>query len=153
MIVIPIRVKSEKDGFEVNLELLNKKLAFWLKDIVAGVQPHGFYPDMFRFDIYPTHMDTNPYISLIPCTMVTSNQGGIKIFVNQSNYVALGDIDFDDSTGVLPYFTTVTSTSNSPSDIGTKYRFDGIEIETYNNDNWDPDMPESWGIKVINTKI
>ena len=152
MIVIPIRVKSESDGFEVDLELLNKKLAFWLKNIVAGTEPHGFYPDMFRFDIYPSHGDTNPYISLIPCTMVTSNQGGIIIFVNTSDRVVVSDIDFDSGTGNVPYFTTVTSTSTSPSDLGAEQMFSGIQIETYGN-AWDPDRPETWGIKVINTKV
>lgn len=148
--------KDESDGFEVKFSAITEKMAFYLTKVFNSTSAKSLTPSNIAFDIYAARNDNTPLIRLFACSviqnMVTSERY-CNIMVSNNKYVNLYDIDFDPSNAnaLQRNFTTVYLTSTSPSSVGKKFMFGGLQIFT--TGNFDPSMEESWGLECINIEI
>lgn len=156
MIIIPIMPKKELDGFEVKLNNVTKEIAFYLLNVFSSLSAKSLTPSDIAFDIYVTRGDDTPLIRLFACSVIqniVTSERYCNIMVSDNKYVDLHDIDFDPSNAnsLKRNFTTVYLTSTSPSSTGKKFMFGGLQLTT--SGNFDPNMPESWGLECINIEI
>lgn len=156
MIIIPIIPKEESDGFEVKFSDITKEMAFYLTTVFNGVSVRSLTPSDIAFDIYAARNDDAPLIRLFACSVIqniVTLTRYCNIMVSDNKYVDLYSIDFDPSKAddLKRNFTTVYLISTSPSSIGKKFMFGGLQIST--TGNFDPHMEESWGLKCINIEI
>lgn len=156
MIIIPIMPKEKLDGFEVKLNNVTKETAFYLLNVFNSFSAKSLTPSGIAFDIYVTRGDNTPLVRLFACSVIqniVTSERYCNIMVSGHSYVDLHAIDFDPSNAnsLKRNFTTVYLTSTSPSSIGKKFMFGGLQLTT--NENFDPSMPESWGLKCINMEI
>lgn len=144
--------KDELDGFEVKFSAITKEMAFYLTRVFNNT----LTPSDIAFDIYVTRSDNTPLIRLFACSVIrniVTSERYCNIMVSDNKYIDLHSIDFDPSNanGLKRNFTTVYLTSTSPSSIGKKFMFGGLQIST--TGNFDPSMEESWGLECINIEI
>lgn len=156
MIIIPIMPKDELDGFEVKFSAITKEMAFYLSTVFNNMTAKSLTPSDIAFDIYVTRGDDTPLIRLFACSVIqniVTSKRYCNIMVSDNKYVNLQDIDFDPSyaNNLRRNFTTVYSTSTSPSSTGKKFMFGGLQIST--TGNFDPSVEESWGLECINIEI
>lgn len=156
MIIIPIMPKEELDGFEVKFDDVSKEVAFYLLNVFNSTSAKSLTPSNISFDIYVTRSDHTPLIRLFACSVIqniATSERYCNIMVSNHKYVDLHSIDFDPSNAdaLQRNFTTVYLTSTSPSSVGKKFMFGGLQLTT--TGNFDPDMEESWGLKCINIEI
>lgn len=156
MIIIPIMPKEKLDGFEVKLNNVTKETAFYLLNVFNTLSAKSLTPSDIAFDIYVTRSDNTPLVRLFACSVIqniVTSERYCNIMVSDNKYVDLHAIDFDPSNAnnLQRNFTTVYLTSTSPSSNGIKFMFGGLQISTTGNFN--PSMPESWGLECINIKI
>lgn len=152
MIIIPIMPKDKLDGFEIKFSAITKEMAFYL----ANVFNNTLTPSDIAFDIYVTRSDNTPLIRLFACSVIqniVTSERYCNIMVSDNKYVDLHGIDFDPSNAnaLKRNFTTVYLNSTSPSSIGKKFMFGGLQIST--TGIFDPSMEESWGLECINIEI
>lgn len=155
MIIIPIMPKDELDGFEVKFSAITKEMAFYLAYVFNDTSK-SLTPSNIAFDIYVTRNDNRPLIRLFACSVIqniVTSKGYCNIMVSNNKYVDLHGINFNPSNAnyLQRNFTTVYITSNSPSSVGKKFVFGGLQIST--PDVFDPSMEESWGLECINIEI
>ena len=148
--------KDKLDGFEIKFSAITKEMAFYLVSVFNNMSDKSLTPSDIAFDIYVARGDNTPLIRLFACSVIqniVTSERYCNIMVSDNKYVDLHDIDFDPSNanGLQRNFTTVYLTSTSPSSIGTKFMFGGLQIST--TGNFDPSMEESWGLECINIKI
>ena len=148
--------KDKLDGFEIKFSAITKEMAFYLVSVFNNMSDKSLTPSDIAFDIYVARGDDTPLIRLFACSVIqniVTSERYCNIMVSDNKYVDLHDIDFDPSNanGLQRNFTTVYLTSISPSSIGTKFMFGGLQIST--TGNFDPSMEESWGLECINIKI
>lgn len=155
MIIIPIMPKDKLDGFEVKLDNVTKEMAFYLLNVFNTTSGKSLTPSNIAFDIYVTRSDNTPLIRLFACSVIqniVTSERYCNIMVSDNKYVDLHEIDFAPNANDLKRnFTTVYLTSTSPSSIGKKFMFGGLQLIT--TGNFDPSMEESWGLKCINIEI
>lgn len=156
MIIIPIMPKDKLDGFEVKLDNVTKETAFYLLNVFNNMSAKSLTPSNIAFDIYVTRSDNTPLIRLFACSVIqniTTSERYCNIMVSNHKYVDLHSIDFDPSNAnaLQRNFTTVYLTSTSPSSTGKKFMFGGLQLTT--KGDFDPSMPESWGLECINIEI
>lgn len=156
MIIIPIMPKEELDGFEVKLNNVTKETAFYLLGVFNNTSAKSLTPSDIAFDIYVTRSDDAPLIRLFACSVIqniVTSERYCNIMVSDNKYVDLHSINFDPSyaNDLQRNFTTVYLNSTSPSSTGEKFMFGGLQIST--TGNFDPTVPESWGLECINIKI
>ena len=155
MIIIPIMPKDELDGFKVKFSAITKEMAFYLVNIFNNTSAKSLTPSNIAFDIYVSRGDNTPLVRLFACSVIqniVTSERYCNIMVSDNKYVDLHGIDFDPSANDLKRnFTTVYLTSTSPSSIGKKFMFGGLQIST--TGNFDPSMEESWGLECINIEI
>lgn len=156
MIIIPIMPKDELDGFEVKLDNVTKETAFYLLNVFNNMSAKSLTPSDIAFDIYVTRSDNTPLVRLFACSIIqniVTSERYCNIMVSDNKYVDLHGIDFDPSNAnaLQRNFTTVYLTSTSPSSIGKKFMFGGLQLTT--TGNFDPSMEESWGLECINIEI
>ena len=156
MIIIPIMPKDELDGFEVKFSAITKEMAFYLAVVFNNMTAKSLTPSDIAFDIYVTRSDNTPLIRLFACSVIQSivtSKRYCNIMVSSNRYVDLHGIDFSpNNADYLPRnFTTVYLTSTSPSSVGKKFMFGGLQIST--TGNFDPSVEESWGLECINIEI
>lgn len=156
MIIIPIMPKEELDGFEVKLDNVTKETAFYLLNVFNSMSAKSLTPSDIAFDIYVTRSDNTPLVRLFACSVIqniVTSERYCNIMVSDNSYVDLHAIDFapSNANSLKRNFTTVYLTSTSPSSIGKKFMFGGLQLTT--NGNFDPNMPESWGLECINIEI
>lgn len=157
MLIIPIIPKEELEGFEVKLDSLTPKMAFYLTNVFNGMMlAKSLTPSNIAFDIYVTRSDNTPLIRLFACSVIQNiltSERYCNIMVSDNKHVDLHSIDFDPSNAnaLQRNFTTVYLISTSPSSTGKKFMFGGLQIST--TGNFDPSMEESWGLKCINIEI
>ena len=156
MIIIPIMPKEELDGFEVKLDNVTKETAFYLLNVFNSMSAKSLTPSDIAFDIYVTRSDNTPLIRLFACSVIqniVTSERYCNIMVSDNIHVDLHAIDFDPSNAnfLKRNFTTVYLTSTSPNSTGEKFMFGGLQLTT--SGNFDPSMPESWGLECINIKI
>ena len=112
-------------------------------------------PSNIAFDIYVARRDNIPLVRLFACSVIQNiitSERYCNIMVSDNKYVDLHGIDFDPSANALQRnFTTVYLTSTSPSSVGKKFMFGGLQLTT--TGNFDPSMKESWGLECINIEI
>lgn len=145
--------KDELDGFEVKFSAITKEMAFYLVNVFNNI---SLTPSDIAFDIYVTRSDNTPLIRLFACSVIqniVTSERYCNIMVNNNKYVDLHGIDFNPSNAdaLQRNFTTVYLISTSPSSIGKKFMFGGLQIST--TGNFDPSMEESWGLECINIEI
>lgn len=148
--------KEELDGFEVKLDNVTKETAFYLLNVFNSISAKSLTPSDIAFDIYIGRGDNIPLIRLFACSVIqniVTSERYCNIMVSDHSHVDLHDIDFDPSNAnaLKRNFTTVYLTSTSPSSTGKKFMFGGLQLTT--NGNFDPSMPESWGLECINIEI
>lgn len=141
--------KDELDGFEVKFSAITKEMAFYLANVLA----RSLTPSDIAFDIYVARDDNTPLIRLFACSVIqniVTSERYCNIMVSDNRYVDLHGIDFDPSKAddLKRNFTTVYLTSTSPSSIGKKFMFGGLQIST--TGHFDPSVEESWGLDCIN---
>lgn len=156
MIIIPIMPKDELDGFEIKFSAITKEMAFYLTNVFSNMSAKSLTPSNIAFDIYVTRSDNTPLIRLFACSVIQNiviSERYCNIMVSDNKYVDLHSIDFDPSNAdaLKRNFTTVYLTSTSPSSVGKKFMFGGIQISTA--DSFDPSVEESWGLECINIEI
>lgn len=156
MLIIPIIPKEELEGFEVKLDSLTPYMAFYLVNVFNGWSAKSLTPSDIAFDIYVTRSDNTPLIRLFACSIIQNivkPKRYCNIMVSNNKYVDLHGIDLDPSNAnaLQRNFTTVYLTSTSPSSVGKKFMFGGLQIST--TGNFDPSMKESWGLECINIEI
>lgn len=156
MIIIPIMPKEELDGFEVKLDNVTKETAFYLLNVFNTVSDKSLTPSDIAFDIYVARGDDTPLIRLFACSVIQNivTLGRYcNIMVSDNRYVDLHDIDFDptNASDLKRNFTTVYLISTSPSSVGKKFMFGGLQLTT--TGNFDPSMKESWELECINIEI
>lgn len=156
MIIIPIMPKEELDGFEVRFNNVTKETAFYLINVFNSMSAKSLTPSDIAFDIYVTRSDNTPLVRLFACSVIqniVTSKRYCNIMVSNNRYVDLHGIDFNPSyaSGLPRNFTTVYLTSTSPSSIGKKFMFGGLQLTT--TGNFDPSMEESWGLECINIEI
>ena len=148
--------KDELDGFKVKFSAITKEMAFYLANVFNKISDKSLTPSDIAFDIYVTRGDNTPLIRLFACSVIqniATSKRYCNIMVSDNKYVDLHSINFDPSNanGLQRNFTTVYLTSTSPSSIGKKFMFGGLQISTIGN--FDPSMEESWGLECININI
>ena len=147
--------KDELDGFKVKFSAITKEMAFYLVNIFNNTSAKSLTPSNIAFDIYVSRGDNTPLVRLFACSVIqniVTSERYCNIMVSDNKYVDLHGIDFDPSANDLKRnFTTVYLTSTSPSSIGKKFMFGGLQIST--TGNFDPSMEESWGLECINIEI
>lgn len=148
--------KDKLDGFEVKFSAITKEMAFYLVGVFNNISGKSLTPSDIAFDIYVTRNDNTPLIRLFACSVIqniVTSERYCNIMVSNNKYVDLHSIDFDPSNAdaLQRNFTTVYLNSTSPSSIGKKFMFGGLQIST--TGNFDPSMEESWGLKCINIEI
>lgn len=153
MIIIPIMPKDELDGFEVKFSAITKEMAFYLVNVFNSMSAKS---SDIAFDIYVTRSDNTPLIRLFACSVIqniVTSERYCNIMVSDNKYVDLQGINFDPSNAnaLQRNFTTVYLKSTSPSSIGKKFMFGGLQISTASN--FDPSVEESWGLECINIEI
>lgn len=156
MIIIPIVPKDELDGFEIKFSAITKEMAFYLANVFISMSAKSLTPSNIAFDIYVTRSDNTPLIRLFACSVIqniVTSKRYCNIMVSDNKYVDLHGIDFSPSNanGLKRNFTTVYLNSTSPSSIGKKFMFGGLQIST--TGHFDPSMEESWGLECINIEI
>lgn len=156
MIIIPIMPKEELDGFEVKLSNVSKETAFYILNVFNSMSAKSLTPSDIAFDIYVTRSDNAPLIRLFACSIIqniVTSERYCNIMVSDNKYVDLHSIYFNPSNAndLRRNFTTVYLTSTSPSSIGKKFMFGGLQLTT--TGNFDPSMEESWGLECINIEI
>lgn len=157
MIIIPIMPKNKLDGFEIKFSAITKEMAFYLVNVFNSTSAaKSLTPSDIAFDIYVTRDDNTPLIRLFACSVIQNiitSERYCNIMVSDNKYVDLHGIDFGPSNAnaLRRNFTTVYLTSTSPSSIGKKFMFGGLQIST--TGNFDPSMEESWGLECINIEI
>lgn len=156
MIIIPIMPKDELDGFEIKFSAISKEMAFYLANVFNRMSAKSLTPSDIAFDIYVDRGDNTPLIRLFACSVIqniVTSERYCNIMVSDNKYVDLHDIDFDPSyaDALRRNFTTVYLTSTSPSSMGKKFMFGGLQLTT--TGNFDPNMEESWGLECINIEI
>ena len=148
--------KDKLDGFEIKFSAITKEMAFYLVSVFNNMSDKSLTPSDIAFDIYVARGDDTPLIRLFACSVIqniVTSERYCNIMVSDNKYVDLHGINFNPSNanGLQRNFTTVYLTSTSPSSIGTKFMFGGLQIST--TGNFDPSMEESWGLECINIKI
>lgn len=148
--------KDKLDGFEIKFSAITKEMAFYLANVFNNTSSKSLTPSDIAFDIYVTRNDNTPLIRLFACSVIqniVTSERYCNIMVNDNRYVDLHSIDFDPSNagGLKRNFTTVYLTSTSPSSVGKKFMFGGLQISTIGN--FDPSVKESWGLECINIEI
>ena len=148
--------KDELDGFEVKFSAITKEMAFYLIAVFNNTSAKSLTPSGIAFDIYVTRSDNTPLIRLFACSVIqniVTSERYCNIMVSNHKYVDLHGIDFSPSNAnaLQRNFTTVYLTSTSPSSTGKKFMFGGLQLTT--NGNFDPSVPESWGLECINIEI
>lgn len=156
MIIIPIMPKEELDGFEVKFSAITKEMAFYLVGVFNNMSAKSLTPSDIAFDIYVTRNDNTPLVRLFACSVIqniVTSERYCNIMVNDNRYVNLNAVDFNPSNAnaLQRNFTTVYLVSTSPSSVGKKFMFGGLQIST--TGNFDPSMEESWGLECINIEI
>ena len=156
MIIIPIMPKDKLDGFEVKFSAITKEMAFYLVNVFSSMSAKSLTPSDIAFDIYVTRSDNTPLIRLFACSVIqniVTSERYCNIMVSNSRYVDLHGIDFNPSNAnaLQRNFTTVYLISTSPSSIGKKFMFGGLQISTPSH--FDPSVEESWGLECINIEI
>ena len=145
--------KDELDGFEVKFSAITKEMAFYLVNVFNSMSAKS---SDIAFDIYVTRSDNTPLIRLFACSVIqniVTSERYCNIMVSDNKYVDLQGINFDPSNAnaLQRNFTTVYLKSTSPSSIGKKFMFGGLQISTASN--FDPSVEESWGLECINIEI
>lgn len=149
--------KDELDGFEVKFSAITKEMAFYLANVFNSMSAKSLTPSDIAFDIYVSRVDNTPLIRLFACSViqniVVTPERYCNIMVSDNKYVDLHGINFDPSNAnaLQRNFTTVYLISTSPSSVGKKFMFGGLQIST--TGNFDPSMEESWGLECINIEI
>ena len=148
--------KDELDGFEVKFSAITEKMAFYLANVFNSMSIKSLTPSNIAFDIYVTRNDNTPLIRLFACSViqnVINSERYCNIMVSDNKYVNLHGINFDPSNAnnLQINFTTVYLNSTSPSSIGKKFMFGGLQIST--TGIFDPSVEESWGLDCINIEI
>lgn len=148
--------KEELEGFEVKFSAITKEMAFYLVGVFNAMSAKSLTPSIIAFDIYNNRSDNTPLIRLFACSVIqniVTSERYCNIMVSNHKYVDLHSIDFDPSNAntLQRNFTTVYLTSTSPSSVGKKFMFGGLQIST--TDNFNPNMEESWGLECINIEI
>lgn len=147
--------KEELDGFEVKFSAITKEMAFYLVRVFSNTSAKTLTPSNIAFDMYVTRGDNTPLIRLFACSVIqniVTSERYCNIMVSDNRYVDLHGIDFDpNANGLQRNFTTVYLTSTSPSSVGKKFMFGGLQIST--TSKFDPSMEESWGLECINIEI
>ena len=156
MIIIPIMPKDKLDGFEIKFSAITKEMAFYLVNVFNSMSAKSLTPSDIAFDIYVTRGDNTPLVRLFACSVIqniVTSERYCNIMVSDNKYVDLHSIDFDPSkaNALRRNFTTVYLTSTSPSSIGKKFMFGGLQLTT--TGNFDPSTEESWGLECINIEI
>lgn len=156
MLIIPIIPKEKLDGFEVKLDSLTPKMAFYLVNVFNNMSAKSLTPSDIAFDIYVNRSDDTPLVRLFACSVIqniVTSKRYCNIMVSDNKYVNLRSINFDptDVNTLQRNFTTVYLTSISPSSTGKNFMFGGLQIST--TGNFDPSMEESWGLECINIQI
>lgn len=156
MIIIPIEPKDELDGFKIKFSAITKEMAFYLAMVFNSMSAKSLTPSDIAFDIYVGRGNNTPLIRLFACSVIqniVTSERYCNIMVSDNKYVNLYDINFDPSKAndLKRNFTTVYITSTSPSSVGKKFMFGGLQISTIGN--FDPSMEESWGLECINIEI
>lgn len=149
--------KDKLDGFEIKFSAITKEMAFYLANVFnSSMSAKSLTPSNIAFDIYVTRGDNTPLVRLFACSVIQNiitSERYCNIMVSDNKYVDLHSIDFDPSNAnaLRKNFTTVYLTSTSPSSIGKKFMFGGLQIST--TGNFDPSMEKSWGLECINIEI
>lgn len=148
--------KDKLDGFEVKFSAITEKMAFYLTNVFNSISDKSLTPSDIAFDIYVTRSDEIPLIRLFACSVIqniVTSERYCNIMVSNNRYVDLHSIDFDPSYAddLQRNFTTVYLISTSPSSVGKKFMFGGLQIST--TSNFDPSVEESWGLECINIEI
>ena len=149
--------KDELDGFKVKFSAITKEMAFYLANVFNCTSAKSLTPSDIAFDIYVSKGDNTPLVRLFACSViqniVVTSERYCNIMVSDNKYVDLHAIDFNPSNAdaLQRNFTTVYLISTSPSSIGKKFMFGGLQIST--TGNFDPSMEESWGLECINIEI
>lgn len=148
--------KDELDGFEVKFSAITKEMAFYLANVFNNTSGKSLTPSDIAFDIYVAREEDIPLIRLFACSVIqniVTSKRYCNIMVSDNKYVDLHSIDFNPSYAddLKRNFTTVYLNSTSPSSIGKKFMFGGLQIST--TGNFDPSMEESWGLECINIEI
>lgn len=156
MIIIPIMPKDELDGFEIKFSAITKEMAFYLVHVFNNMSHKSLTPSDIAFDIYVNRNDNTPLIRLFACSVIqniVTSERYCNIMVSDNKYVDLHSIDFDPSNAdaLKRNFTTVYLISTSPSSVGEKFMFGGLQLTT--TGHFDPNMEESWGLECININI
>lgn len=156
MLIIPIIPKEELDGFEVKLDSLTPEMGYYLLNVFNSMSAKSLTPSDIAFDIYVTRSDNTPLIRLFACSVIqniVTSERYCNIMVSDNKYVNLHGINVDPSNAnaLQRNFTTVYLTSTSPSSVGKKFMFGGLQLTT--TGNFDPSMEESWGLECINIEI
>ena len=151
MIIIPIMPKEKLNGFEVKLNNVSKETAFYLLNVFNNMSAKSLTPSDIAFDIYVTRSDNTPLVRLFACSIIqniVTSKRYCNIMVSDNKYVDLHSIDFDPSNAnaLQRNFTTVYLTSTDK-----KFMFGGLQLTT--SGNFNPSMPESWGLECINIEI
>lgn len=148
--------KEKLDGFEVKLSDVTKETAFYLLNVFNNISAKSLTPSDIAFDIYVTRSDNTPLIRLFACSIIqniVTPERYCNIMVSGNRYVDLHSIDFDPSNAndLQRNFTTVYLNSNSPSSTGKKFMFGGLQLTT--KEDFNPNIPKSWGLECINIEI
>lgn len=148
--------KDELDGFEIKFSAITKEMAFYLANVFNSISAKSLTPSDIAFDIYVSRGDNTPLIRLFACSIIqniVTSERYCNIMVSDNKYVDLHGINFNPSyaDALKRNFTTVYLNSTSPSSIGKKFMFGGLQIST--TGNFDPSMEESWGLECINIEI
>lgn len=156
MIIIPIVPKDKLDGFEIKFSAFTKKMTFYLVNVFNNMSAKSLTPSDIAFDIYVTRGDNTPLVRLFACSVIqniVTSERYCNIMVSDNKYVDLHSINFDPSNAdaLKRNFTTVYLTSTSPSSVGKKFMFGGLQICTTGNFN--PGTEKYWGLKCINIEI
>lgn len=146
--------KDKLNGFDVKFSAITKEMAFYLAHVFNNMSSKSLTPSNIAFDIYVTRADNTPLIRLFACSVIqniVTSKRYCNIMVSDNKYVDLHGINFDprNANELERNFTTVYLTS--PSFIGKKFIFGGLQIST--TGNFDPNMEESWGLECINIEI
>lgn len=148
--------KEELEGFEIKFSAITKEMAFYLIYVFNDMSSKSLTPSDIAFDIYVTRSDNTPLIRLFACSVIqniVTSERYCNIMVSDNKYVDLHSINFNPSNAdaLRRNFTTVYLTSTSPSSVGKKFMFGGLQLTTTNN--FDPNVEESWGLECINIEI
>ena len=148
--------KDELDGFETRFSDFTKEMAFYLVNVFNNISAKSLTPSDIAFDIYVTRSDNTPLVRLFACSVIqniVTSERYCNIMVSDNKYVDLHSINFNPSnvSALKRNFTTVYLTSTSPSSVGKKFMFGGLQIST--TGHFDPNMEGFWGLECINIEI